>query len=246
MLRFCYKYTMNTLKHADEFRNLLSSYQMSEESKKLLDSVQFVMLSAISASGRNTIIEELIKTNLFYPVVSDTTREKRLNDGVLEQDGVQYWFKSEEDVLHKLEQGMYIEAALIHNQQVSGLSIEEFEKAARANRIAITDLEVQGVDAIMKANPKAIAIFVVPPSYDAWMERWQKRGVITEVEKQHRIDSARQELKTALSSNYYHFVINDALPEVALDIVAIAQGNPNNDKEIAARNVAEHLLERLT
>ena len=60
---------------------------MSTDSKALLAQTKFVMLSAISASGRNTIIEELLKTDQFYPVVSDTTRKKRINDGVEEESG---------------------------------------------------------------------------------------------------------------------------------------------------------------
>lgn len=236
---------MNTLRHAEEFREILQSYVMSTTSRELLSRTNFIMLSAITASGRNTIIEELLKTEQFYPVISDTTREKRLNDGVLEQDGVQYWFRSEEEVLERLKQGKYIEAALIHDQQVSGLSIEEFDKAAKANKLAITDLEVQGVEVIMKANPAAIAIFVVPPSYDEWMNRWVKRGAITDLEKQHRMESARNELQTALNTGYYHFVINDALPEVVQDIIDIAHSKADPNKERAAKQVAERLLDRL-
>ena len=236
---------MNTLQHADDFKKILSSYEMSTESKGLLSQTKFVMLSAISASGRNTIIEELLKTDQFYPVVSDTTREKRINDGIEEESGKQYWFRSEQEVLERLNQGKYIEAALIHDQQVSGLSIEEFEKAAQAGKIAISDLEVQGVDVIMKASPTSIPIFVVPPSYDEWMKRWAKRGVITENEKQHRIESAQKELYTALHTDYYHFVINDALPEVVQDIIDIALNKSVKDKEIAARSVAERILDRL-
>ena len=151
---------MNTLQHADDFKKVLSSYEMSTESKELLAKTKFVMLSAISASGRNTIIEELLKTDQFYPVVSDTTREKRINDGIEEENGKQYWFRDEEQVLERLQQGKYIEAALIHDQQVSGLSIEEFEKASRAGKIAISDLEVQGVEVIMRVSPSTIPIFV--------------------------------------------------------------------------------------
>jgi guanylate kinase len=236
---------MNTLQQADDFKKILSSYEMSTDSKALLGQTKFVMLSAISASGRNTIIEELLKTDQFYPVVSDTTREKRINDGIKEESGKQYWFRSEEEVLERLNQGKYIEAALIHDQQVSGLSIEEFEKAAQAGKIAISDLEVQGVDVIMKASPTSIPIFVVPPSYDEWMKRWVKRGVITETEKQHRLESARKELHTALHTDYYHFVINDALPEAVQDIIDIANNKGSKDKEVAARSIAEKLLDSL-
>lgn len=107
------------LNHAEQFKNILKNYQMSEKSVEILNSTEFVMLSAISSSGRNTIIRELLKADDFYYIVSDTTRMKRMNDGVMEQNGVEYWFRSEEEILADLANGKYVEAAIIHKDRKS-------------------------------------------------------------------------------------------------------------------------------
>ncbi|MDQ5885667.1 MAG: guanylate kinase [Patescibacteria group bacterium] len=236
---------MNMLNHAEQFKNILKNYQMSEKSVEILNSTEFVMLSAISSSGRNTIIRELLKADDFYYIVSDTTRMKRMNDGVMEQNGVEYWFRSEEEILADLANGKYVEAAIIHNQQVSGVSIRELEKARQNKKIAISDIEVQGVHNIMQFTNIAVPIFVLPPSYDKWMERWMKRGKISDNEYDNRIKSAKQELTKALEEDYYHFLINDDLSEAVKGVRQIASGKVSTKHDQNGRKIAEDILRQL-
>lgn len=233
------------LNHAEQFKNILKNYQMSEKSVEILNSTEFVMLSAISSSGRNTIIRELLKADDFYYIVSDTTRMKRMNDGVMEQNGVEYWFRSEEEILADLANGKYVEAAIIHNQQVSGVSIRELEKARQNKKIAISDIEVQGVHNIMQFTNIAVPIFVLPPSYDKWMERWMKRGKISDNEYDNRIKSAKQELTKALEEDYYHFLINDDLSEAVKGVRQIASGKVSTKHDQNGRKIAEDILRQL-
>jgi guanylate kinase len=237
---------MNTLKHTEEFRDILKSYKMSKQSVQILNQTDFVMLSAVSSSGRNTIIRELLKTEEFYYIVSDTTRKKRINDGIEEQDGVEYWFRSEEEILGDLKAGKFVEAALIHDQQVSGISIRELGIAQQEGKIAISDIDVQGVHTIMQHSKRAIAVFVLPPSYDEWMRRWKKRGSITDREFENRKASAKEELTIALSEDYYHFVINDSLSEVVKGVCQIAKGKISTKHDAKGRLIAESILERLS
>jgi len=126
---------MNKLTHIDEFRAALENYQVAPPALRLLAQTKFVMLIAPTSTGRNTVIRHLLKTNDYYFIVSDTTRKPRSNDGIMEQNGIEYWFRSEADVLADIEQSKYLEAAIIHNQQVSGISIREFQKAFDTNKI---------------------------------------------------------------------------------------------------------------
>ena len=237
---------MNTLKYVDQFKTILKNYQMSKQSVDILNNSKFVMLSAISSSGRNTIIRELLKSDDFYFIVSDTTRAKRMNDGVMEQDGVEYWFRSEEEFLSDLENGKYIEAAIIHNQQVSGVSIRELSIAQEKSKKAVTDIDVQGVHNIMQHSSVAVPIFVIPPSYEAWMERWMKRGEMTDKEYDNRITSAKQELSMALNEDYYHFLINDNLSEAVKGVRQIAEGIVSDKHDQRGRKIAEGILQRLS
>ena len=199
----------NELVHLDEFSEILSEYNLSNELTEVLAKVKLILLSAPTAVGRNTIIKELIKTNKYYFLISDTTRQPRKNDGVLERDGDPYWFKTEEEVLNGLKRGKYFGPAIIHSQQVSGVHIDEITKTLNLNKIALTEMEVQGVEALTKIKPDIISIFVLPPSFDVWMQRLKQRGVITQVEFKRRLLSAVKEFEHALVSNYFIFIIND-------------------------------------
>src|SRR5579885_607634 len=113
---------MNRLEHLQEFKTVLANYRISPASQRILQQTNLVLLAAPTSAGRNTIIRELLKTGDYHYIVSDTTRQPRINDGIPEQNGVEYWFRSEADILKDLAAGQYVEAAIIHNQQVSGIS----------------------------------------------------------------------------------------------------------------------------
>ncbi len=120
---------MNKLKLRDEFEEIIKNYRASQRSQVILQQARIALFDGPSASGRNTIISELVKIGRYHQVVSDTTRLPRINDGLHEQDGREYWFKAEEAFLEGLKQGAYVEAAIIHDQQVSGVSVAEVERA---------------------------------------------------------------------------------------------------------------------
>lgn len=224
---------MNKLEHIAEFQQVLANYQPSESAKKVISDTRFVVLTSVSSAGRNTMIRELMKQHKYHFVVSDTTRKPRVNDGILEQNGREYWFKSETDFLNGLKKGEYLEAAIIHNQQVSGVSIDELRKAQQEDSVAISDIDVQGVDRLYSFSKSVIPIFVIPPNYIEWRERMRKRGHMTEEELSNRLNSAKAELAEAVSKDYYHFIINDDLQQAikGLDKIANGQIDPEHEKQ---------------
>lgn len=234
---------MNELLHIAEFRGALSNYHLSQAALQTLSQTKLVLLVAPTSSGRNTIIRELLKTGDYYFIVSDTTRKPRSNDGVLEETGREYWFRSEAEVLEDIKAGKFLEAAIIHNQQVSGISIRELQKAAAANKIAITDAEIVGVENAVKLKHDTIPIFVLPPSFEEWQRRLKHRGAMEPAEYQRRMASACAEFEHALQRNYYRFVINDTIEHAAEQITAITKLD-HNDMELQAqaRSLAERLL----
>lgn len=233
---------MNELKHLEEFRKVLDNYKVSDAGKQLLQDVELVLLAAPTSSGRNTIIRKLLKTDKYHYIVSDTTRRPRINDGQLEQDGVQYWFRKEEETMDDLRGGKFLEAAIIHNQQVSGISLRELEVARSQHKVAITDIEMAGVETIVEAKPDTIVIFVVPPSFEVWQERISGRGSMDPNEYRRRLTSSLQEFKHALDKPYYHFVINDNLYHAVEQIdVAAKHADVGRESELANRKLVEEL-----
>jgi guanylate kinase len=206
---------MNRLTYIEDFTRLLANYQQSETAKELLKQLKLVLLVGPSSSGRNTIISELLKSQNYHYIVSDTTRLPRKNNGVLEQNGREYWFRDETEVLRDLEAGQFLEAAIIHGQQVSGISMRELAAAATEGRVAINEIEVVGADNIYLAKPDTLFLFVLPPSFDEWMVRMASRGQLPPDEVQRRLESAVDEITLALTKDYYRFVVNDTFRHTA-------------------------------
>lgn len=233
---------MNQLLHIDEFREVLAHYQLSSEAKQTLQDIEMVLLVGPSSSGRNTIINELVKSGDYYFIVSDTTRRPRVNNGIPEQNGREYWFRKEEDMLADLKQGKFLEAAIIHNQQVSGISMRELKKAVEQRKIAIDEIEVVGADNIHRLIPSARFLFVLPPSFDEWMARMNTRGELPESEVRRRLESAVVEIRTALNRDYYTLVVNDTFKHSTKQIDTIIKGGSAAEDQGRAKTIAQELL----
>lgn len=234
---------MNKLQLIDDFKQVLADYRLSDEGKKILDAASLVLFVGPSSSGRNTIINELRTTGKYHYIVSDTTRKPRENNGVLEQNGREYWFRSEEEILEDLRHGLFLEAAIIHNQQVSGISLRELAKANSEGKISMNEIEVVGGDNIHALKPNALFIFVVPPSFDEWMARMTFRGALPADETRRRLESAVEEISVALERDFYHFVVNDTFKQTTGKVERLITGERDETEETRGRKLATELLE---
>lgn len=235
--------TNNKLDRLDEFEAILENYIPDPESLELLKGAPFVLLVGPTAAGRNTLINLLVETGRYHYTVSNTTRHPRANNGVMEQDGVEYWFITANEFLEGLKNGTYLEAAVIHGQQVSGMSIKELKRAKDSGKIAINEVEVDGAAHIQAYKPDALFIFLLPPSFEVWMERLRGRGEMPEDEVRRRLESAITEITTALESDFYQFVINNEVHEAAMAVDELANGRAfDPQKQQHGRDHAEQLL----
>ncbi|MEO5628071.1 MAG: hypothetical protein ABIQ89_04275 [Candidatus Saccharimonadales bacterium] len=238
---------MRELVHLAEFQAILESpkhkYQPSDESQAIVRQTRMALFVGPTNAGRNTIINKLIPKGSYYFVISDTTRPPKLRNGVTEQDGVEYWFRKEKDVLSDLKTGRFVEAAIIHEQQVSGMSVREIAIAQAQNKVAVTDIEIVGVESVRAIKPDVICIFVLPPSFEQWQRRLNKRDDISVTELARRMRSSIREFTAALKHPYYWFVMNNDLTE-ATDYVdqLVKTGKPDPDKQAEGRAIAEDLL----
>jgi guanylate kinase len=233
------------LRNKEAFKAVLRDYRPSDEARHLLAGMNLVILQGISGSGRNTIIDYLVQTDAFHQILSDTTRPPKLRNGVMEQHGVQYYFRKEEDLLNDLAQGMFLEAELIHDQQVSGISVRELMRAVESGKTPINEVAREGVMNIRRAKPDTTFIFVVPPSYDVWLQRLTKREVMSEAELANRKHSAVHEIEAAFDAPDFHFLVNDQLEHAAKAIQRVVAGETMSDEDRQGRQVAQTILENL-
>lgn len=232
------------LQHYSEFKEILDKYIISEPAQQVLQDLKLVLLIAPTSGGRNTIIRHLTNTGGYYYIISDTTRPPRINNGVLEQNGNEYWFRTEEDMLADLRAGEFLEAELIHGQQVSGISIRELKKAQAERKIAITDVDIQGIHNIIQAKPDAIAIMILPPSFEEWQRRVASRGRMMPGEEKRRFETALRVFEDGQKHDYYHFVISENIEQSAGIIGAIVEGK-SNPHQGRAHSLIQHLQESL-
>ena len=234
---------MNVLKRIDDFRRVLTDYHPSETAREALKPVRLIMLVGPTSSGKNTIVGELLRTGKYHYVVSDTTRKPRENQGVMEQNGREYWFRSEDEFLADLEAGQFLEAAIIHDQQVSGTSIRELVSAEAEGKPALHEIDYVGADIVHATKPDARFIFIVPPSFDEWMVRMRGRGELPVDETRRRLESAIKEIQTALDSDFYYFLVNDTYVHAAKRIdEMVATGDYDQASESEARATAGEVL----
>ncbi len=231
-----------------DLEKLIADYHPPEAAVDLIKHTKIALLVGISGAGKDTIKRALLKKPDFGDIISHTTRAPRENEGILEQDGLDYHFIDEMTAHDMLEKGEFVEAKFVHGT-VYGTSIVEVERAGQAG-IALTDVDVQGVAEYKAVSDKVVAIFIVPPSYEEWIRRLKHRYA-TDDEYLHewpkRRDSAIKELQKALELPYYHCVINDDLDR-AIEVTAEIARRPDmfTRKDDEARLAARDLLRQIT
>ncbi len=220
------------LKNKKQFKIILDKYKVSEHAKKILGSVQYVVLIGPAAAGRNTIINELVKKGKYEQVVSDTTRPPKYRDGKLEQEGVNYYFRKEEDLLTDLKNGEFLEAELIHGQQVSGTSIRELEKIQKEGKVGINEVEYGGAKNILLAKPDSTVIAILPSSFKIWLNRFKKRELISTAEFRSRIITAQKVINLIKTEPRVIVIINKDYQNAAKGIDALLAGNIQNEHQL--------------
>ncbi|MBP7767392.1 hypothetical protein KA068_02640 [Candidatus Saccharibacteria bacterium] len=231
----------SNLKNMEKIKKILANYSLSEEIVQLLSGIDLVLFVGITSSGKNTVMNELLGDRNYKRVVSDTTRDPRPG----EVNGVDYWFKSEQEFLEGLESGSYIEAAVVHNRQLSGLHSSEFKNNMDGYGKFINEVDVRGVDTFKQVKPDTTTIFVIPPSFEVWKQRLLDRGQMDDTELRSRLISAHNELLTAVKTTYYHFLVNDNLEKAVSGAQKIINGEIDTRHEEYGRRLALELLEQI-
>lgn len=230
----------------DALKHKVTAYKPSPRVVDLLNSTPVVLLVAISGGGKDTIKRRLLGTGRYHHIISFTTRPPRAENGVMEQDGIDYHFIDLDTANRKLDEGSYIEAD-IYAGNVYGTGAEDIEAARAGQKIAITDMTIEGALHYLQLAPSVKAVFLLPPNFEIWMQRLGSRyeGQLKPEEKRLRLQEAVDEIQQAVAADNMYIVVNDDLQETIELVDQIAQNEavpPHYHKALA---VAQHLQERL-
>lgn len=232
----------------NELEQQIADYEPSEAAIELVQTTPITLLVGISGAGKDTMKRQLLATGDYHDIVSHTTRAPRVNNGVMETPDVDYHFIDANEAARMVMAREFIEAKFVHGT-VYGTSVEELRRSHSEGKIAITDIDVQGVAEYKALTQNVVALFILPPNYSTWRARLAARyesAEAFEAEWPKRRDSAIDELTHALEVPYYHFIVNDDLDEavrVADEITKHGDVFYRKDDELRLR--ARDLLEAI-
>ncbi|MFZ1812555.1 MAG: hypothetical protein WAU02_03500 [Candidatus Saccharimonadales bacterium] len=223
---------------------LTKDYVPSPEAILLLARARIVLFCGITGAGKDRIQDELAKLDRFERIVTSTTRAPRENDGVMEQHGREYYFFTREEAADMIARKQYFEVAPVHGE-INGATVQEIHRIHDAGHTAIGDVNYQGVEYYKRHVPDTLALFLIPPSFEVWMERLKKRydtDADFEAAWPKRRESAIHELEWALSTDLCRIVVNDDLAECVQTVLRIIDGDTSST---GGRTQAQAILDRL-
>jgi guanylate kinase len=150
--------------------------------------------------------------------VSVTTRRPRPG----ERDGIDYHFVSDEEFDRLVAGGELLEWAHVVGHR-SGTPARPVEEALAAGRDVVLEIDVQGARQVRERAPKAVLIFLAPPSMEELERRLRSRGTEDEARLALRLVTAREEM--AQLPLFDHVVVNDRLDEATAQVEAIIQAS---------------------
>ncbi len=162
-----------------------------------------LVLSGPSGCGKGTVVERLLAERADTVLsVSVTTRDPRPG----EVDGVQYYFRTKEQVEQMIRDDALLEYAQ-YNGNYYGTPRAAVEEQLAAGRNVILEIEVQGAESVMHRIRDLVSVFLLPPSLEELERRLRGRGTETEDSVQNRLRAAFREL--AHADRYQYLVQND-------------------------------------
>lgn len=165
------------------------------------------VVSGFSGAGKGTVMKRLIQKYDDYALsISVTTRKPR--EG--ERDGIEYFFKTKEEVESMIENDEFLEYARYVDNYYGTPRFYVEEMLAKGKNV-ILEIEIQGAMQIKSKNPEAVLVFVTPPSFEELRNRLVGRGTETADVIESRLRRASEEAEGMPSYDY--ILVNDQVED---------------------------------
>ena len=184
---------------------------------------RLVVLAGPTAVGKGTVAAEVRRCHPeVWISVSATTRPPRPG----EENGVHYWFVSDEEFDTMVKQGNLLEWATVHRAARYGTPRQTVELALASGRPAMLEIDLQGARQVRETMPDALFVFLKPPSWDELVRRLVGRGTENEEERERRLVTARDEL--AAEEEFDVTIVNHEVHAAAEELVALMEPSPTD------------------
>lgn len=164
---------------------------------------RMIIVAAPSGAGKSSFVERISsEISKLHDVVTYTTRAPRVG----ESQGHPYFFIERADFERKIEEGFFVEWAQVHTNYY-GTSYRQLEAAWAEGKVAIMDIDIQGVATFKNKFPDAKTIFILPPSIDELRRRVLARPGGAPPDLEVRMKNAEKEILE--SPRFDYRVVND-------------------------------------
>jgi len=181
---------------------------------------RLIVLAGPTAVGKGTVAAEVRRTHPeVWVSVSATTRRPRPG----EENGVHYWFVSDEEFDAMIERGDLLEWAVVHGAARYGTPRGPVDLALGSGHPAMLEIDLQGARQVRTTMPEALFVFLKPPSWEELVRRLVGRGTEDEAERERRLETAHAEL--AAESEFDVTIVNHEVHAAAEQLVALMVGS---------------------
>lgn len=154
-----------------------------------------------SGVGKSVVIDLLKKNHpeFVFPITA-TTRIPRPT----EKDCVHYYFLDKTEFEKKIENGDFLEYAIVHGDNYYGVLKESVLPALEEGRTVVREVDIQGAKTIHQKfdGDHLVSVFLLPPPREVLIERIRSRAPISDEELEERLESLEQEVSHADSCSY--------------------------------------------
>ncbi len=174
-----------------------------------------LIISGPSGVGKGTVCRNLLMVREALKLsVSTTTRSPRPE----EEEGREYNFTTVPRFKEMIEQGSFLEWAIVHDDYY-GTHLATVRESLGRGEDLILEIDVQGAAQVRENIPASVSVFLAPPSMEALEERITGRGTESTEKIKQRLTTARREMDEFVSYDYV--VVNDLVEHAAALISSI-------------------------
>ena len=163
---------------------------------------KLIIITGPSGVGKGTVVKELLDRNKdIWLSISATTRNPRVG----ENDGLNYYFISEERFKDMIDKKEFLEWAQFAGNYY-GTPLSTVNEKIEKGFIVLLEIEVEGAKQIKEKFPESLSIFLLPPSKEELEKRIRNRGTEKEEAIDRRLSRANYEIA---SSDKFDFVLTN-------------------------------------
>jgi len=176
---------------------------------------KLIIITGPSGVGKGTVVKELLDRNKdIWLSISATTRNPRVG----ENDGLNYYFISEERFKDMIDKKEFLEWAQFAGNYY-GTPLSTVNEKIEKGFIVLLEIEVEGAKQIKEKFPESLSIFLLPPSKAELEKRIRNRGT----EKEEAIDKrlSRADYEIASSDEFDFVLTNHDVDETVKEVFKI-------------------------